>query len=1234
MQKHAGYHLHATGRKAISDLRADIGKRLPLLSFAAALLFVLYYHCTVVKGWMLDDGFISFRYALHWAQGLGPVYNPGETPVEGYTNFLWVALLALGARLGGDIVTLARTFGALTGLLTLILLFGARRFVRGLDRDVPLIATLFLVTFCLYHPWPTSGMETSLFGLLLTFSLLLHFSTLGDAPSRFKLLGLGVSLALTVMTRPEGILVAGLVLADQALESLLKRRFQVMIVLAAFLALFLPWFLWRWHYYGALLPNTFYAKVGTTSAQVRRGLKYFKEASGPIRPLLFAAALAVLAQWSWLRRYARYFLLPLLLVLYTIYIILVGGDGLPGYRFFAPLAAPLCLLAAMGVCRIPVSRRALAGITLFVMGINLYYTYTDRETFQTVKAGDYVQEKGTIVGKWLLEHAPEGTVIATNTAGTIPYYSQLRTIDMLGLNDRHIARREMQFMGYGFAGHEKGDGAYVLERRPDIIQFSSASGSERPSVDFYGDNEIYRSAIFKEHYQLRTYTMYDGSSLLLYVLNNSPFSRMEEDVVFEDFEAGSYANWSVEGDCFGAAPARGTLPNQKLVQGYQGEGLLNTGVGGQQSTGRIVSNPFIIRHNYIQFLLGGGYHPDEAIISLLVDNTPVLTRTAGKGYCLLPCQWDVSSFYGKEARIEIKDVTKAPLGIILVDQIVFSNTNRSVEQYARRYMHPRFGLLPWLLAGATLWCVYAVRRRAPLSITEKMIPLALLLLFVVLLRIAWVCDDACISMRTVDNFTRGLGLTWNDGVRVQAYTHPLWLFLVSAVYYFSHDLYLTLIVVALVTSMTAVCIAVWGVAGSPAVALAGILVLMFSHAFTDFSTSGLENPLTHLLLAVFMVIYLRRQWTPGVLFALTLAASFLVLNRMDLALLAAPAVAWVWLSMHNKKATIAVLLAGLPIVLWLLFSLGYYGFLFPNTAYAKLGTGINHALVVRQSFNYYSHTLAKDPITLLTIALGIGWPLLARNGKYGALSLGMLLYLVYIVRIGGDFMENRFFAAPFFMALLVLMRMAARMELHKLVPVTVVLLLVSCHAPNIPLLSGADYGKTWGSPISRYGICNERQYYYHAMGFLNWKPGKLMPADGWAERIVAFAMLDQRVVHVYGMIGFQGYFGGPKVILVDELALSDPLLARLPAMQAQTFRMGHHARHIPEGYLETLLTGKNMLQDPNLALFYDKMRLITQGPLFTKERWKAILDMNLGRYDHLINWKFYQNKTPSPDALS
>jgi hypothetical protein len=125
-----------------------------------------------------------------------------------------------------------------------------------------------------------------------------------------------------------------------------------------------------------------------------------------------------------------------------------------------------------------------------------------------------VNETGKEVGLWLKDNASPDAVIATNTAGTIPYYSGLRTIDMLGLNDVHIAHRDMPDMGARYAGHEKADGRYVLDRKPDYIQFWSSLGWEKQV--FRSDKELYALPEFHEEYELRRITLPSGKILRLF----------------------------------------------------------------------------------------------------------------------------------------------------------------------------------------------------------------------------------------------------------------------------------------------------------------------------------------------------------------------------------------------------------------------------------------------------------------------------------------------------------------------------------------------------------------------------------------------------------------------------------------------------------------------------------------------------------------------------------------------
>jgi arabinofuranosyltransferase len=100
-------------------------------------------------------------------------------------------------------------------------------------------------------------------------------------------------------------------------------------------------------------------------------------------------------------------------------------------------------------------------------------------------------------------------------------------------------------------------------------------------------------------------------------------------------------------------------------------------------------------------------------------------------------------------------------------------------------------------------------------------------------------------------------------------------------------------------------------------------------------------------------------------------------------------------------------------------------------------------------------------------------------------------------------------------------------------------------------------------------------------------------------------------------IGFFGFAAGPEVHVVDMLGLADPLLARLPARRP--WQIGHYYRRIPDGYMETLGSGTPRFADPGVAAYYEKLRLITRGPLWAGERWRAIVGMNTGKYDGLVS---------------
>lgn len=510
------------------------------------------------------------------------------------------------------------------------------------------------------------------------------------------------------------------------------------------------------------------------------------------------------------------------------------------------------------------------------------------------------------------------------------------------------------------------------------------------------------------------------------------------------------------------------------------------------------------------------------------------------------------------------------------------------------------------------------------TVSFGLLALALLAFAVVLIRTAWVNDDAYITFRTVDNFLHGYGLRWNVNERVQAYTNPLWMFLISAVTVFTREYYLTVIGVSVVVSLGAVGLLAFGVARSRGLAILAVTALISARAFVDYSTSGLENPLTHLLLVAFAVVFFRVQWTSRTLVLLSLLAALAMLNRMDTILFFAPALVYVWCSERSLRATLLLAAGFAPFVAWEFFSLVYYGFLVPNTAFAKLGTGIDGGLMIRQGLSYYRYTIEHDPVTLPLVALGVFAAFASRRGRDAALAAGLVLYLVYIVKIGGDFMGGRFFATPVFLAALLLSRSGGLAPAWRAVPVAAVVLWVAALNPYAPFRTGAEFGASAKGFKDASGVGDERLFYYNTCGLLQWRPGRAMPAHGFANAGRAYAALGKPVSKVHGAIGFRGFFAGPLAHIVDYYALADPLLARLPAYYKPNWRIGHFSRDVPKRYLESSTTGVNTLTDPMLGKYFDDLVLATRGPLWTVARWQAIWRLNTGRDESYIDVDRYR----------
>ena len=237
--------------------------------------------------------------------------------------------------------------------------------------------------------------------------------------------------------------------------------------------------LWRHHYYGDWLPNTYYAKTGFGYHQYVRGYSYvhaFVADHGGLIPWIVPLV------WPWVsgkNLFARR--CSVVAVLLTLGVVLVGGDGLPMYRFMLPIVplwamlvqrmlADLLRFAGRSEVRIEATpaRLVLAGlIACLVVPLatppGLAWQYGMYRTQKHIEVPNW-----KAAGEWLAENAPRDASVACVPIGAVGYYSRLHVYDMMGLTDTHIAHKKVE-IGKGMAGHEKHDGPYILSREPTYL---------------------------------------------------------------------------------------------------------------------------------------------------------------------------------------------------------------------------------------------------------------------------------------------------------------------------------------------------------------------------------------------------------------------------------------------------------------------------------------------------------------------------------------------------------------------------------------------------------------------------------------------------------------------------------------------------------------------------------------------------------------------------------------------
>lgn len=455
-------------------------KELPLSSMigAALLLVSLCLHLWDARSVesQADDAYISYRYAVNLAQGNGLVFNVGER-VEGMTNLLWTLLLALGELLGIASPLLAHAMGAACGAVMLILTFLLCREHLSRQHDWSAgLATLALWTSSGFWVWVLSGLETSMFAMLVLAAFY--------AQSKNRLWWASIAITLATLTRPEGVLLAAVIFGVALLRWFNRPRAllaapQVWAPMAFYIASLVALTLFRLAYYGMPLPNTVYAKVG--GIPISRGISYvmsfFRDGAMWLLPALAVALWVHAKKWSEATPATDSMTSVIFFILLFIaYVIYIGGDVFPYSRFLVPILPLLLAVTCVGIAAAFTLRKPLAWLlTAGLAAATIWPLVAEPASREVLKVRNLVpDEYARHQAVQLAQMQPPIKLVAAVSIGRLGYFSGLPILDLVGLVDAHIARAPvsaslLRGQGVLLPGHQRSDPQYALDRRPDIV---------------------------------------------------------------------------------------------------------------------------------------------------------------------------------------------------------------------------------------------------------------------------------------------------------------------------------------------------------------------------------------------------------------------------------------------------------------------------------------------------------------------------------------------------------------------------------------------------------------------------------------------------------------------------------------------------------------------------------------------------------------------------------------------
>jgi arabinofuranosyltransferase len=467
---------------------------------------VLLAHSQYYMPFMADDAFISFVYSRRFADGQGLTWADGQR-VEGYSNLLWVLLLAVCSKLSIDLVPAARILGTL-GVLAAqvaavfaVTLLPERHYARRATWVGAWVTSLGVALSGPMAVWAIGGLEQGLLtGLVSSSWVLLAWRWQACKENPRAAILPAVLFGLAVWTRPDTPLLVVCAVLGAALYT--YRHPKLVRALALYAAIpagfFLLQLVFRLAYYHDFVPNTAHAKVAFTNVRFEQGRNYITDALASLAPLVLLALLGYDRERSRSGR-ALVGMLMTTLGLWCVYWMLVGGDIFPAYRHWVVLVPAVAILAGFAVAGMP-QRNGFPVVTLSLLAL-AYLGNLQLKDSQNQRANserwEWDNKRLGLTIKQAFAHADP--LFASESAGAIVYYSQVRFVDMLGLNDKFAAKHPPKDFGRGMLGHDLGDVNYLEQRSPDgyVIGLDSRTGG----AAIWVTSELGRQKWFRRDYR-------------------------------------------------------------------------------------------------------------------------------------------------------------------------------------------------------------------------------------------------------------------------------------------------------------------------------------------------------------------------------------------------------------------------------------------------------------------------------------------------------------------------------------------------------------------------------------------------------------------------------------------------------------------------------------------------------------------------------------------------------------